>query len=121
VDRYRIPAPNGRAVEIGADQLRRIARGLGDHLDALSDDGQVPPIVRALCSLPISQRADALAVALHRFGDKQDVETISQACGLSPWQVWQYEEAFRRAVVEAQVPALGARSEPIDKLESALR
>ena len=59
MDRYRIPVPNGRFVGIGADQVRRIARGLGDHLDAPLSDGQDPPIVRALCALPISQRADA--------------------------------------------------------------
>jgi hypothetical protein len=54
--------------------------------------------------LSANQRADALSVALMRFGDKQDIETISRSCGLEPWQVWQLEEAFRGAVAEIQKP-----------------
>ncbi len=111
MDRYRIDLPHGRSLELSADQLRRIATGLGDQPDAPPGDGQGPPIVEALRSLPAAQRADALTVALQRFGDKQDVETISRTCGLSPWQVWQLEAAFRRALAEVRMsrPRAGAR------------
>ena len=64
-------------------------------------DGRAPSIIRALQALPAEQRAEALAVILKRFAEKQDVETIAHARGLSPWQVWQLEEAFRRALAEA--------------------
>ena len=99
---YRIELPNGRAAEISADQIRRITRGMGEHLDELLDSDSVPPMVQALESLPLHQRADALSVALRRFGDKQDVETISHICGLSAWQVWQLEEALRQAMLHVR-------------------
>jgi hypothetical protein len=92
---------------VSAEQLRRIGRGLGEQGGAEPAAGQDPPIVEALRALPPTQRADALAVALLRFGEKQDVESISQTCGLSPWEVWQLEESFRRAVAEAR-PWTGA-------------
>ena len=105
MDRYRIDVHGGRALRVSADQVRRIARGLGEQRGTEAAAGQDPPIVQALRALPPTQRADALAVALLRFGDKQDVESISQTCGLSPWEVWQLEELFRRAVAEARMAA----------------
>lgn len=102
MDRYRIDLHGGRALTVSADQLRRIARGLGERRGAESAAGQDPPIVEALRALPPTRRADALAVALLRFGDKQDVESIAHTSGLSPWDVWQLEESFRRAVAEAR-------------------
>jgi hypothetical protein len=101
VDCYRIPLPNGRVLAVYPDQLRRIARGLGDHLDQPRED-QDPPIVEALRALPADRRADAFNVAVLRFGEKQDVETIAHHCDLSPWRVWELEERFRHAVAEAQ-------------------
>ena len=101
MDCYRIALPNGRTLSVYPDQLRRISRGLGDHLDQ-PRDGQDPSIIEALRAIPIDQRADAFSVAVMRFGEKQDVETISHRCGLSPWQVWELEERFRQAVAESQ-------------------
>ena len=103
MDQYRIGLLNGRSLELSADQVRRIATGLGEHLELSTENGRDPPIVEALRVLPPAQRADALAVVLLRFGEKQDIETISHACGLSPWEVWQLEEAFRRALAEVSV------------------
>src|SRR5438094_2230528 len=109
VDRYRIDLPGRRALTLSADQLRRIARGRGEQPGARAAEGRDPPIVEALRALPPTQRADALAVALLRFGDKQDVESIAQTCGLSPWEVLRLEESFRRAVAEAG-PATAPRT-----------
>jgi hypothetical protein len=103
VDQYRIPLLNGRALHVPADQVRRIARGLGDHLEQ-PDDGREPAIVQALRALPADQRAETLAVVLLRFGGKQDVESIAAERKLSPWQVWQLEEGFRAALAEVQGP-----------------
>jgi hypothetical protein len=97
VDCYRIALPNGRTAALSADQLRRISRGLGDLVD-----GHGARVVDALQALPEAQRADALAVVQLRFGAKQDVESISHDTGLSPWLVWQLEEAFLRALAEAR-------------------
>lgn len=95
---YSIALPNGRSSDISAEQLRRIARGMGDHYDEPRGPDRSPPIVEALESLLPERRADALTVALLRFGGKQDVESIAQTSGLSAWQVWQLEEAFRQAL-----------------------
>ena len=100
---YRIPLPHGRSADISAEQIRSIARGLGEEGNLARGSGRSPAVVQALEALPAEQRADALAVALRRFGEKQDVESIAQACGLSAWRVWQLEEAFRQAL--DQVPA----------------
>src|SRR5712691_6671867 len=102
VDRYRIELHNSRAQIVSADQLRRIARGLGDQVAGLLNGAAEALIVEALHALPPTQRADALSVAMLRFGDKQDLESISQACGLNPWHVWQLERAFRDAISEAE-------------------
>jgi hypothetical protein len=101
---YRIALPNGRSAEISPEQVRRIARGLGDHPDESRGVDGSPPIVEALESLPAEQRADALAVVLLRFGGKQDVESIAHTCELSAWRVWQLEEAFRQALDRVSAP-----------------
>lgn len=104
MDRFLLPLPNGRSLTLLSEQLRRVARGLGDEsLARTSDhDQQEPPIVTALRALSTSQRSDALNVVLRRFGDKQDVETIAQISGLNPWMVWRLEESFRQALAEVQ-------------------
>ena len=102
---YSIALPNGRSTDISAEQLRRIARGLGDHFDVPRGPDRNPPIVEAIEALPADHRADALTVALLRFGDKQDIESISHSRGLSAWQVWQLEEAFRQALGRVAGPA----------------
>jgi hypothetical protein len=107
VDRFVIPLPNGRSLSISTDQLRRVARGLGESHLALATGRQEPPIVSALLALPPGQRGDALNVVLRRFADKQDVETIAQTSGLTPWQVWQLEESFHQALLAAQPVAVG--------------
>jgi hypothetical protein len=104
VDLYRIPLPKGRSMTLSDDQVRQIATGLGDDLRGRPQDGRDPPIISALCALPPEQRAQAVSVVLLRFGDKQDVESISRSCGLNPWQVWQLEESFRRALADLQPP-----------------
>ena len=95
---YRISLPHGRSAEISAEQIRSIARGLGEEGSREHDTGRTPAVVEALEALPVEQRADALAVASRRFGDKQDVESIAHACELTAWRVWQLEEAFRQAL-----------------------
>ncbi len=95
---YSIALPNGRSADVSAEQLRRIARGMGEHYDEPRGPDRSPPIVEAIEALPAERRADALAVALLRFGDKRDLESISHSRGLSAWQVWQLEEAFRQAL-----------------------
>ena len=117
---HRIALPNGRSLSLSDDQLRRIAQGLGNPFDAPLGNGRASPIVEALGALPADQRADALAVVLSRFAEKQDLETISHSRGLSPWRVWQLEEAFRRALAEAQA-AHRARIEAdlVEELESS--
>jgi Mlc titration factor MtfA (ptsG expression regulator) len=104
VDQFVLPLPNGRSLTLLPEQLRRVARGLGDESLARSagHDQQEPPIVLALRELPTAQRSDALNVVLRRFGDKQDVETIAQSSGLNPWMVWRLEESFRQALAEVQ-------------------
>jgi len=104
VDRFSVPLPNGRSLTLLSEQLRRVARGLGDESLALVADGdqQEPAVVAALRALPAMQRSDALNVVLRRFSDKQDVETIAQISGLNSWTVWQLEEAFRQALASVQ-------------------
>ncbi len=108
MDQYCIPLPDGRSLTLSVSQLRRLARGLGDHPAAAGYEGQALSIVQALCTLPLEQRADALAVALLRFGEKQDLETIAHQRHLSFWQVHQLEEGFRAALscapLRPQVP-----------------
>lgn len=100
-DRYRLSLPNGRSAEISAEQVLRIARGLGEAHDGAGSSGRAPRVVEALASLPAEQRADALAVVLRRFGDKQDLESIARSCSMTAWRVWQLEEAFRQALERA--------------------
>jgi hypothetical protein len=104
VDRFVLPLPHGRSLTLLPEQLRRVARGLGDEslAWAADHDQQEPPIVQALRAIPTTQRSDALNVVLRRFGDKQDVETIAQSSGLNPWIVWRLEESFRQALAEVQ-------------------
>jgi hypothetical protein len=104
VDRFSIPLSNGRSLTLLSEQLRRVARGLGDESLALvaDNDQEEPPIVAALRALPAMQRSDALNVVLRRFSDKQDVETIAQISGLNSWMVWQLEEAFRQALASVR-------------------
>lgn len=97
MDRYSIPVRSGRAMALSASQLRQIATGLG-LTDFGAFSGDSPRIVRALLALPVCQRADAVQVAQLRFGGKQDVESIATQTGLNPWQVWQLETAFLRAL-----------------------
>ena len=104
MDQYRIPLPDGRSLTLSASQLRRLARGLGAHPATAGYEGQLPPIVQALCTLPPEQRADAIAVALLRFGEKQDFETIAHQRHLSFWQVHQLEKGFRAALSRAPHP-----------------
>jgi CHAD domain-containing protein len=101
VDQYSIPLSNGRSLSVSADQLRRIARGLGGQLDAQVGN-QDSAIVRALKALPPSKRADALSVVVLRFGEKLDIESIALQRNLTSWQVWELEESFRRALADAQ-------------------
>jgi hypothetical protein len=110
VDQYRIPLLNGRSLALTPDQLGRIARGLGEQTNASLHDGEDPLIVEALRSLLPTMRANALSVALMRFAQKQDIESISHACGLSPWEVWQLEEAFLQAIAEARASRLRPRA-----------
>ena len=119
MDRYSIDLPHGRSLALSAEQLQRIATGLGDQLDAPPGNGQTPPIIEALRKLPEAQRGDALSVVLMRFGEKQDVETISHNCGLSPWQVWQLEAAFRRALAEVRISRPRLESRLADQLEES--
>ena len=107
-DRYRIVLPHGRSAELSGEQASRIARGMGDGRERTEGSDRSPRVVAALEALPAEQRADALAVVLRRFGDKQDLESIARSCGLSPWRVWQLEEAFRQALEEANRPPTGA-------------
>jgi hypothetical protein len=102
---HLIDLPHGRSLVVGAEQLLRIARGLGGA-DSRADGESGARIVQALRRLPIEQRADALAVALLRFGQKLDVESISQNRQISIWRVWQLEEQFRRAVAETRPSAV---------------
>lgn len=102
MDRYTVALPNGRSLTLSASRLRHIARGLGDQLGETTSSQQEELIVAALRALPESQRADALGVILRRFGDKQDIETVAQQCGLTPWRVWQLEESFLKALAEAR-------------------
>jgi len=98
VDQYCIPLPDGRSLTLSVSQIRRVARGLGDHPSAAGHEGQALSIVQALCTLPPEQRADGVAVALLRFSEKQDIETIAHQRRLSFWQVHQLEEGFRAAL-----------------------
>ena len=104
---HRIDLPNGRSLVVGAEQLLRIARGLGGANGRADGDGGAR-IVQALRTLPIEQRADALAVALLRYGQKLDVESISQNRQMSIWRVWQLEEQFRRAFAETRPSVVSA-------------
>ena len=116
---YRIALPNGRLAEISLEQLRRIARGLGDRPDEGRGADRCPPIVEALEMLPPEQRADALSVALLRFGGKQDVESIAHACELSAWRVWQLEEAFRQALDQVSAHRSSKGSPLADQLRES--
>lgn len=117
-DRYRISLPNGRSAEISVEQVSRIARGLGDGRDRAAESDRTPRVVEAFEALPCEQRADALAVALRRFGDKQDVESIARSCGLTAWRVWQLEEAFRQAL--EQVADAGSAGSLADQLHGSV-
>ena len=97
MDRYSVALPNGRSLSLSAHQIELVALGLG-HTDVAGPDDSAPPIVAALRALPPTERADAFAVALLRFGHKQDIESISHYSGLSPWDVWRLEEAFCKAL-----------------------
>jgi hypothetical protein len=101
VDRYRVELENGRSLTLAAEQVRRIARGLGEPEPLESERGAEPPIVSAIRALPSAERAEAWAVAQLRFGDKLDIESIAHTRGLTPWRVWQLEEAFRQALTSA--------------------
>jgi hypothetical protein len=101
VDRYSIELENGRSLTLAADQLRRVARGLGEPEQLGSGPEAEPLIVAAIRALPSAERAEAWAVAQLRFGDKLDIESIAHTRGLTPWRVWQLEEAFRQALVTA--------------------
>jgi hypothetical protein len=103
-ERYRIGLPHGRSAKLSGEQVLRIARGLGDGHERAEGAGRSSRIVEALESLPSEQRADALSVALRRFGDKQDLESIARSCGLTSWRVWQLEEAFRQALEQTAQP-----------------
>ena len=98
MDRYRIELENGRSLTLAADQVRRITRGLGEPDHIGTEPGAEPPIVTALRALPSIERAEAWAVAQLRFGDKLDIETIAHTRGITPWRVWQLEEALRQAL-----------------------
>jgi hypothetical protein len=102
VDRYRLDLPRSRSLLISAEQIRRIAVGLGCPEDAAPLGGNDPLIVATLRVLPATARADAFAVALLRFGHKQDVETICRLAGLRSWRVCELEAAFVRAAGEAR-------------------
>ena len=104
VDQYCIPLPGGRTQTLSVSQLQRLARGLGHHPATEGPLGQALSIVQALCTLPPEQRADGIAVALLRFGEKQDIETIAHQRHLSFWQVHQLEEGFRAALSCAPAP-----------------
>lgn len=102
MDRYAVALPNGRSLTLSASRLRHIARGLGDQLGEATSSQQEELIVEAFRRMPEDQRADALGVVLRRFGDKQDIESVAQQCGLTPWRVWQLEESFLKALAEAR-------------------
>ena len=108
MDRYSIGLENGRSLTLAADQVRRIARGLGGADELVS--GQEPPIVAAIRALPAVERAEAWAVLQLRFGEKLDLESIAHTTGLTPWRVWQLEERFRRALDEVQSAAPARRT-----------
>ena len=119
MDRYRIPLPNGRSTTVSAEQVGQIAIGLGGDMDPSPAGEQLPAIVKALRQLPPHERANALSVVLMRFGDKQDIESISRSCQLEPWQVWQLEEAFRQALADVQEPASAAEAKLAQQLEAS--
>lgn len=100
MDRYSIGLANGRSLSLAADQVRRIARGLGEANEQVLD--QEPPIVAAIRAIPAAERAEVWAVLQLRFGEKLDLESIAHTTGLTPWRVWQLEERFRRALDEVQ-------------------
>ncbi len=120
MDRYRIPLPNGRSTTVSAEQVGQIATGLGEDMDPSPAGEQLPTIVKALRQLPPHERANALSVVLMRFGDKQDIESISRSCQLEPWQVWQLEDAFRQALADVQEPASAAEANKLQGLPARL-
>ena len=110
MDRYSVALPNGRSLSLSAHQIELVALGLGHHGGAGPDDS-APPIVEAMRALPPTERADAFAVVLLRFGHKQDIESIAHYSGLSPWDVWRLEEAFCQAL--AGLRATDSRVPPV--------
>jgi hypothetical protein len=101
VDQYAVVLPGGRALTLAAHQLEIIALGLGSHDPSGSGESN-QLIVEALEALPPTQRADAFAVALLRFGHRQDIESIASYSRLSPWDVCRLEAAFSQALAAAR-------------------
>ena len=112
MDQYAVALPSGRALSLAAHQLEIIALGLGspDRAGPAETDRL---IVAALEALPATQRADAFAVVLLRFGHKQDIESIASYSGLSPWDVCRLEAAFFEALSAARATRSRLVAQPV--------